>query len=41
MENKIKYEAPDIEIIGLSENDVITTSIGDTPFIGDDDLLIG
>ena len=40
MDNKIKYSAPTAEIIDLTENDIITTSIGDTPFIGDDDLFV-
>ena len=31
MENKIKYEAPEVSVISLDGADIITASNGDTP----------
>ena len=39
MKNKKYYSTPDLEIITVASTDIITSSIGDNPFIGEDDEL--
>lgn len=39
MKNKYNYEKPQLEIINIFSDDIITTSIGDAPFSGEDDEL--
>lgn len=38
MNNKMNYIAPELELIEVAKNDVITTS-NDLPFLGEDDSL--
>ena len=39
MMTKMSYNAPELELITLDATDIITTSIGDRPFVGEDDEL--
>ena len=39
MKNKYDYNEPQLEIINICSDDIITTSIGDAPFSGEDDEL--
>ena len=39
MKIKYSYTAPDLEVITVISADIISTSIGDAPFAGEDDEL--
>ena len=36
---KMNYTAPEFELVLIPAEDIITTSIGDKPFLGEDDDL--
>ena len=36
---KMNYSAPEFELVLIPCDDIITTSIGDKPFAGEDDTL--
>ena len=38
MMNKMNYNAPEIQLIAITD-DIITASLGDKPFVGEDDDL--
>ena len=39
MKNKNNYNSPELDIISVLVSDIITASIGDSPFPGEDDEL--
>ena len=40
MENKNNYTTPNIEVVIISSDDIIVTSLGGLPFVGEDDDLV-
>ena len=37
MENKNNYSKPRLEVTPIASDDIITTSVGNKPFVGEDD----